>query len=138
MVDADSLMETRLCTRCNTEKSLDQFYAGSQRPCKDCDRTRRREHARQNPNQGRNSKLKNRYDISLEQFNTLVQAQGGKCGICGETPERGLVVDHDHETDRVRALLCDHCNLALGLYDDNPTLLRRAASYLEAHRCGEF
>jgi hypothetical protein len=44
-----------------------------------------------------------------------------------------MCVDHDHETNRVRALLHDRCNRMLGCARDNPEVLRRAAAYLEEH-----
>ncbi len=53
----------------------------------------------------------------------------GACRGCGSTGP--LVVDHSHETDRVRGLLCSPCNLALGMVKDSPDVLRQLASYLE-------
>lgn len=77
------------------------------------------------------------YGLTDEQYRAMVEAQGGLCAICGQ-PEtairRGavkpLAVDHDHETRKVRALLCHNCNAALGLMRDDPTRLRAAADYL--------
>jgi hypothetical protein len=42
-----------------------------------------------------------------------------------------LAVDHCHQTDRVRGLLCSKCNLLIGLAKEDPTILKTAASYLE-------
>lgn len=59
--------------------------------------------------------------------------QGGRCAICFD--DAPLVIDHDHATDMVRALLCDPCNKVLGMADEDIARLRRAADYLEAcHR----
>jgi len=61
--------------------------------------------------------------------------QRGSCAICGKgEAENGkaLAVDHDHESGVVRGLLCDHCNLALGRFQDSPEILRRALDYLGA------
>ena len=53
------------------------------------------------------------------------------CEICGHEPvSRRLSVDHNHETDDVRGLLCFHCNYALAWFRDDPIRLRRAAEYL--------
>lgn len=72
----------------------------------------------------------------------LLETQKGKCAICGE-PERalgvagkvkGMAVDHCHETNKIRSLLCSSCNRAIGLFKDDPVLIRKAAVYLERHR----
>ncbi|MBE7189396.1 endonuclease VII domain-containing protein, partial [Jatrophihabitans endophyticus] len=56
--------------------------------------------------------------------------QNGVCAICLEAP--AAHVDHDHETGRVRGLLCFNCNGALGQFRDRPDLMSRAAIYLTA------
>ena len=50
--------------------------------------------------------------------------------ICGD--EGPLVVDHDHQTGKVRGMLCNHCNRGLGHFKDSPMLLEFAAQYLYA------
>lgn len=62
----------------------------------------------------------------------LLQSSEGKCEICGKPPIRWLVVDHCHTTNRVRGILCEKCNQALGLFHDNIDVIRAAANYLEA------
>jgi hypothetical protein len=62
----------------------------------------------------------------------MVIAQGGGCAICAATHR--LVVDHDHATGAVRALLGDRCNRALGVVGDDVKLLADLADYLVAHR----
>lgn len=50
----------------------------------------------------------------------LIIKQDGKCGICGISQKqlgKTLCIDHDHETDKVRGLLCGNCNSALGMFD---------------------
>ena len=68
--------------------------------------------------------------ISVEEREKLLARQGGACGICGNAGD-GLVLDHSHETGAIRGLLCGRCNVGLPWFKDDPTLLRRAASYLE-------
>lgn len=78
--------------------------------------------------------LKARYGITAEEFNARKAAQGGVCAMCGTSPKkRELNVDHSHATGAVRALLCHACNTALGLFNEDPALLRRAAEYVESH-----
>lgn len=74
-----------------------------------------------------------KYGITLEQYQQMLEAQGGGCAICGaETNKNGksLFVDHCHDTGAVRGILCYKCNTGLGSFKDNATLLARAVSYL--------
>lgn len=89
---------------------------------------------------GKISSLKSRrkhqlkkYDLSPEQYNEMLTAQLSGCSICDKTiMEMGklLVVDHNHNTGKVRKLLCNSCNTAIGLFYENPDLLRKAIDYL--------
>lgn len=72
------------------------------------------------------------YKLTIEQFDALVASQHGACVICDVVPPL-LVPDHDHSTGDLRELLCPKCNAALGMMDDAPDRLRRAAEYLERH-----
>jgi hypothetical protein len=84
----------------------------------------------------RDSQLRSAFGISLADYNVLLQSQDGHCKLCPttEADSKGgvLDVDHDHATGLVRGLLCHRCNWALGILQDDPALLRRAADYLEA------
>lgn len=74
---------------------------------------------------------KRRYRLTLDQYVELLSGHAQACGICGEPPNgKGFAVDHDHETNRVRGLLCANCNFLLGHAKDNPDLLLAAAAYL--------
>ena len=71
------------------------------------------------------------YGISIDEFNQMMEDQGNKCYICdGDNGHIALCIDHDHKTGKVRGLLCNKCNRAIGLLDDNPELLIIAAAYL--------
>lgn len=73
-----------------------------------------RERGRKNhPLKRRGWKLKQKYGISLAQYDEMYAAQGGVCGICGKPQIRDLHVDHCHVTEKIRGLLCGTCNLAL-------------------------
>jgi hypothetical protein len=83
----------------------------------------------------RNEHLKKRFGITIDDYEAMLKAQGGVCAVCGGPPSgkyKRLHVDHDHLTDEIRALLCHHCNIALGLAEDDPRLLRLMADYLES------
>jgi hypothetical protein len=84
--------------------------------------------------QYRRGNLKRRYGISIDDFDRMLATQDGHCGICRGTLETDKThVDHNHHTGKVRALLCANCNVVLGMAYESPTLLRRAAEYLELH-----
>ncbi len=93
----------------------------------------------------RSGNLRWKYGITEDEFVMLEQAQGGVCAICGELERvqrrgrvRRLSVDHDHDSGRVRGLLCHSCNAVLGMLRDDPERIARyargAIAYLEAAR----
>lgn len=77
--------------------------------------------------------LKRKFGITLETYDDLFMRQGGRCAICQRVPrdDISLHVDHEHETGRVRGLLCFRCNNALGDFDDDPVRLFQALAYLD-------
>ena len=82
--------------------------------------------------------LKRAFGLTLEEFLQKVNKQNGVCAICGCKNFRGnrikhLVVDHNHQTGKMRALLCDSCNRGMGLLKDDVIILQRAVAYLTAH-----
>lgn len=81
----------------------------------------------------RASKLRRKYGLTLDAWNELATRQSFACAVCGVPQtemERGLFVDHDHKTGRVRGLLCNPCNRGLGYFRDRPDLLQKAKDYL--------
>jgi hypothetical protein len=76
--------------------------------------------------------LMRKYGMTIEQYDAMLEAQGGGCFICGRPPREdiSLHVDHDHLTGKVRGILCFCCNNALADFQDDPSLLRKAASYV--------
>lgn len=96
-----------------------------------------------NPGARHDRHLQRTYGLTKEEYHLMLGRQHGTCAICpAETAGRrtkggkeGLfVVDHCHKTGKVRGLLCHACNVALALAQDDPTLLRAMADYLEANR----
>jgi N12 class adenine-specific DNA methylase len=79
--------------------------------------------------------LKKDYDMDLQEYDAMLEQQGGVCAICSR-PEQAkgidrLAVDHDHVTGKVRGLLCSSCNRGIGCFKEDINLLRGAVSYLE-------
>ena len=96
---------------------------------------RKRRDYHKNPNAWHVYKL-SKYGLTTEQYDAMVLQQKGRCLICKEIEKHRLrlSVDHAHDTNTVRGLLCIKCNAILGQVNDSPKLLRAAAEYLERHQ----
>ena len=77
-------------------------------------------------------RLKQKYNLSRDEYNEMLSNQEGKCGICKEVMIK-ICVDHNHNTGAVRELLCDRCNTAFGSFKEDPSILRAAAIYAEKY-----
>jgi hypothetical protein len=147
------------CFKCGETKPLLEFYKdkaardGHKKKCKVCVNTDSKKWALANREavyagekrrrdlptgkiRTRGYNLKRTYGITLAEYRAMEFTQGGRCLICQEIPTPALnrvplYVDHNHRTGAVRALLCKDCNTGLGHLRDNPSLLTRAAAYLE-------
>ncbi len=74
-------------------------------------------------------------DITIGEYQMWAAQQDGYCKICGKSAEgKNAHTDHDHETGRLRGLLCQKCNQGLGCFGDDPELLFEAAAYIERYR----
>ncbi len=81
----------------------------------------------------RDWKYKQKYGISLEDYNKMFQEQNGCCAICKTHQaelKNKLSIDHCHKTERIRGLLCQKCNHAIGLLNDDPDLIESAKEYV--------
>jgi hypothetical protein len=78
------------------------------------------------------AKIESTYEISAEEYQAILERQGHRCGICKcRSVSKRFAVDHDHQTNEVRGLLCSKCNHdGLGAFHDSPLLLWRALTYL--------
>ena len=87
-----------------------------------------------NPRARLTIRLRNRYGITADDYESLLETQGDACAICGGHERNGTLfsVDHDHETGRVRGLLCRTCNAAIGLFQERIDLIEAALLYLRA------
>ena len=79
----------------------------------------------------RRYRYKKYYNTTIEEVEENLEAQSGKCCICEKDITEKFHVDHDHDTGNARGLLCVSCNSALGKFNDDPEMLKRAAKYLE-------
>jgi len=70
------------------------------------------------------------YDLSPEDVESVIKSQNNSCKICNKVLKK-IYIDHCHITNKVRGLLCCGCNTALGKFNDDPTLLQKAISYLK-------
>lgn len=139
----------KVCKCCRVPKKLSEFYChaissdGLQPKCKVCcsayqrevgpdGLTRQARWRKANPGKTRIYVRKYKYGITLEQFNEMLLAQNHACAICRGT-NVDWHVDHDHATGKVRALLCQSCNFAIGFLKDSARIALSAAEYLTKH-----
>ena len=127
-----------LCTQCQQTKPIEQFdryrprggYAGPQllrKQCQTCVRTRRYWWF-----------IATKYSVSKDQFMSMLSEQRGLCAICKCSMDTARFkrpcVDHCHKTGKVRGLLCQSCNIGIGMLKDSPIRLKAAIEYLERHK----
>lgn len=131
----------KVCSKCKTERNRTDFRKctansdGLNSWCKYCYREDMR--LRRLTKSGQDyANIQNwkRHSVpcTVELYDEMVEFQLGHCNICGEDREK-LRPDHDHKTGKLRALLCNKCNLLLGLVGDSYLLLSDAANYLKEH-----
>lgn len=142
----------RTCTKNNPEY-LKNYYqdrkaSGKNKEYRDANIDRIRENSRQwhknNPEKSKELRIRNqyaRYGLTVEQYNAMMEFQGGLCAICEIPSDRSLQIDHDHaccsENSRscgkcVRGLLCGNCNSMLGHINDNQKVLENGITYLRS------
>lgn len=135
-----------LCWYCNLDKDITLFFKSNHRIdgtglCKECKKLKRNKQAhreweaewrKQNPEKARSkdrrARLMYRYGLSENDLAMMALSQDGKCKICNQATK--LVIDHNHSTGKVRALLCDRCNRVLGVVENNLTLVEKMKIYL--------
>lgn len=101
---------------------------------KGADYTRDWQRKTENKLKARGIKLKYKYGITLEVWEALFAAQDRRCPVCKSETSGGLGwhTDHNHNTGRVRGILCQGCNMALGQLKEDPARIRALAAYVEA------
>ena len=126
------------CSKCGDIKRLSEYYKNKRTKlgvysyCKSCHKSIT--NTKENRKKISLYTTKRNVGFSEEKYDILYKEQNGRCAICGinenELSAR-LCVDHCHVTGKIRGLLCNHCNLALGHFKDNVSSLKRALTYLE-------
>jgi len=146
-------MKTKVCSKCKKKKSETKFYKNTQTPsglcswCKSCTKEykktpKRREYQHkyfrkyyaEHKEQYKNYTNKNRYGFTTEERESLIASKDNKCECCGAKEideKRGLFIDHNHQTGKVRGVLCNTCNGAAGLLYDDSDLAYSLFKYLE-------
>lgn len=123
------LNNLKTCGKCELIKPLDQFnndkqtITGKTSYCKECIKTK------YSIEETRNNSYKTKYKITLVDYNKIYNLQNGKCKICDLNFDK-LVVDHCHDSNEVRGLLCNSCNSGLGFFKDNVYNMKNAIKYL--------
>lgn len=129
----------RICKKCTKEKEIKSFSSkGGGKRSHTCNSCRDKKRAIDNPvktaeKQRRNMLMIN-YKITPNDYNQMFEDQLGKCKICDKHQSeftRRFAVDHCHDTNVVRGLLCSNCNRGIGLLKDSPEILQRASEYLK-------
>ena len=135
------------CTKCNEAKPLSEFYRataykdGYFSQCKSCQHDYQRATRKpRNPIEQKRAHLKRTFNLTRDEYDAMRQAQNGVCASCDRPETRtdlrngdalDLAVDHDHVTGQVRALLCNSCNIALGLLQDDPERIEQLLRYIQ-------
>jgi hypothetical protein len=128
----------KTCKVCGVEKNISDFYTG-RKDCKDCKNIAARKRWKENieasdryKKRSRERAKERRYGITQEQFDQMLLDQNNKCKICDIEFKntKDTHIDHCHNTNYVRGLLCNGCNMALGQFYDNVELMNNAIKYL--------
>ena len=139
---------TKVCTRCKIEQPITNFYvanskahknnpvAGYKCRCKKCVLLTNQEYYKTEKGYKKiieKSWKENGIIITIEEYDILLESQGGGCAICGATSNSNgtrLCVDHCHTTGSIRGILCHNCNTTLGRVNDDIRVLQKCIDYL--------
>ena len=134
------------CSKCQEHKPLEGYYScptmksGYRSSCIECSKESSKRF-KKSPEQIKAGHLKHDYGLTVEEYAKMYKEQDGLCAICGK-PETvrnhshvisALAVDHNHETGRVRGLLCSNCNKGIGNLKEDETILLNAIEYLKKY-----
>ncbi|GAG68680.1 unnamed protein product [marine sediment metagenome] len=141
------LQKIKICSKCKRKLSATtKFFCQDKRrkdglanPCKRCKRKyEQSKHARF---LDWKRSIEHRYGLKIIGYNKLFNTQNGCCAVCGRHQselKRRLDVDHNHQTDKIRGLLCNYCNKIVErhinspLHFKNPAIINKLNEYLES------
>ena len=121
----------RWCKKCVAKKTREWYKNNKER----ANRTTKEWYQNRSLDERRDYELKKTYGIGIKDYYKMLESQEGKCAICqsvdvGNKTSKYFFVDHDHNTGKVRGLLCKKCNIALGEMRDDPDIVYKAWMYL--------
>ena len=144
---------SKVCPRCKIDKPFSDYYRDKSRKngygvyCRICqlDWAANYRHGpnrevclakyrlRDTPERNRKTRLKRKYGLSVERFDEMRERQNNKCAMCLSSFTSTDVpnVDHDHSSNKVRALLCSGCNKGLGFFKEDVKVFNTAVKYLD-------
>lgn len=127
----DTLAGHKTCSGCNKMKPVSQYYRRKDGKSETCSRCKTCMDT-----SFRDRSYRTRFGITLAEYESLLEEQSSRCRLCGEKEKidnriKNLAVDHDHKTGKVRGLLCNRCNRALGMFSDDINFLKKAIAYLQ-------
>lgn len=143
----------KICKTCQKKKPTTEFYPNKntkdkfQSSCKTCALQLQKKWYEQNPSKNREwckqyysknkhkwreRSYKNKYGLTIEEVNEMLLSQNNQCPICQSAFKKTkyMNIDHNHQTGKMRQILCSKCNTAIGLLDENIERFRRAIDYL--------
>lgn len=129
---------SKICKICKIEKDISDFYTG-RKDCKDCKNAKARQWRKDNPENVARHKERHkwylkerRYGVTQEQYELMLKEQNNRCKLCDNKFKntKETHIDHCHNSNKVRGLLCNSCNLALGQFNDDIELMENAIEYL--------
>ena len=144
----------KVCKDCNTEYDISNFFYRNKSKnytspyCKKCFMRKNNNYRNKNKNKikaiKRKEYIKNKdkyisrelykkYKITLNEYNEMLEKQGNRCFICNvhkDDCSKGLAVDHNHNTGKIRKLLCRQCNSILGYSKENIEILSKCIDYI--------
>ena len=120
----------KICTNCNQELPLDKFHKrtyasgniGDQPKCKKCSSEKRKSYYKPH------EYMRRKFNLTETEYSDLINVN--TCQICDRDITDKKCIDHCHSKEKIRGVLCNNCNTALGLVGDNTEVLSRMINYL--------